>query len=238
MSIGHILLNVPMGDMIREMAFAIAESQVKLDESSIDVAEMMGGLRTVYNEEGTVSFEDSRVFFGHEYVKKEDAKSAVIAQGLADDDSDATKLVDKLPTIGKEVRVPTRVSMLELGFAPVFYHFVDTIIEVKISISITRTREFTRTRTNTNNNSSYRKNGLFGGLFGRRHKRSSVSTSQVNASYSSKYSYSAEGSSLIRTKLAPVPPPPILEERIHDLMEEEEARRNPPATLPSTPPST
>ncbi len=52
MSIGRELLNVPMGDMIRQMAFAIAEAQVKLDESSIKVAEMMGGLRTIYDDDG------------------------------------------------------------------------------------------------------------------------------------------------------------------------------------------
>ena len=43
MSIGQELLNVPMGDMIRQMAFAIAEGQMKLDANSIEVAEMMGG---------------------------------------------------------------------------------------------------------------------------------------------------------------------------------------------------
>ncbi len=42
-SIGQELLNVPMGDMIRQMAFAIAEGQYQLDENSINVAEMMGG---------------------------------------------------------------------------------------------------------------------------------------------------------------------------------------------------
>ncbi|MEE3159135.1 MAG: hypothetical protein VX301_13110 [Pseudomonadota bacterium] len=65
MSIGRELLNVPMGDMIRQMAFAIAEAQIKLDESSIEVAEMMGGLRTVYDDEGNIAFDDSRIFFGH-----------------------------------------------------------------------------------------------------------------------------------------------------------------------------
>ena len=44
-------------------------------------------------------------------------------------------------------------------------------------------------------------------------------TSTVNSTYSSKYSYSEEGSSLLRTKLVPIPPPAILEERIRALME-------------------
>jgi len=49
----------------------------------------------------------------------------------------------------------------------------------------------------------------------------------VDASYSSKYSYSAEGSSLLRTKLATVPPPTILEERIRSMMDAADARRQP-----------
>ena len=47
-----------------------------------------------------------------------------------------------------------------------------------------------------------------------------MSTSTVYAAYSSKYSYSAEGSSLLRTKLVPVPPPTVLEERIRKLIED------------------
>ena len=44
-SIGQELLDVPMGDMIRQMAFSIAEAQMALDSNSIEVAEMMGGLK-------------------------------------------------------------------------------------------------------------------------------------------------------------------------------------------------
>ena len=73
--IGQDLLNVPMGDMIRDMAFAIAEAQTKLDENSITVAEMMGGLKTIYNNEGDVAFEDSRVFFGRDRVPLSVAKA-------------------------------------------------------------------------------------------------------------------------------------------------------------------
>lgn len=227
MSIGQELLNVPMGDMIREMAFAIAEAQVKLDESSIDVAEMMGGLRTIYDDDGNITFDDSRIFFGHEYMTENSANSlAATDEGYQEVVAEAVKHKDA----DGMVRVPTRLSMLELGFTPVFYNFVDTIIEVKIAIKITRTREYTRTRSNKNTSKSNRNKsgGLFGKVFGGKNSNAStVATSQVDASYSSKYSYSAEGSSLLRTKLAPVPPPPILEERIRAMMEEAEARRQP-----------
>ena len=39
-------------------------------------------------------------------------------------------------------------------------------------------------------------------------------SASVNASYSSKYSYSVEGSSLLRTKLTPVPPNTFIEKYV------------------------
>lgn len=77
-------------------------------------------------------------------------------------------------------------SLIGAGFQPTFYQFTDTIIEVKMAISMNQTTE----------------------------KSVSVSASggwaffsaSVNASYSSKYSYSVDGSSLLRTKITPLPP--------------------------------
>src|SRR5690606_19906690 len=68
------------------------------------------------------------------------------------------------------------------------------------------------------NNSVSRRVGL--GFLGFRAGRT-VQTAQVNASYSQKYSYSAEGSSLLRTKLVPIPAPTVLEQRIQRMLEEE-----------------
>ncbi|KHL26581.1 ribosomal protein S12 methylthiotransferase rimO [Croceibacterium mercuriale] len=251
-SIGQELLNVPMGDMIRQMAFAIAEAQLKLDESSIEVAEMMGGLRAIRNEEGDYTFDDSRVFFGHTYMTSTEAAAYIAADNALSggDEEGASAAIAKSVEAqkGKEVngqvRVPTRVSMLELGFTPTFYQFVDTIIEVKIAIKITRSSEYTRARRDTRtaenkaNSNSIRLGRPTGSLFGVTRgntQATQVSTSQVDASYSSKYSYTAEGSSLLRTKLSPVPPPPILEERIRAIVDMEAERRA--ATLPKPAPS-
>ena len=237
MSIGQELLNVPMGDMIRQMAFAIAEGQMKLDANSIDTAEMMGGLKIVYDDEGKPTFDDSRIFFGYDLMTIAQAEAYMAADvGLSGGDTTAMigklRELDGVPTNADKaktlIRVPTRVSMLELGFSPTFYQFVDTIIEVKIAIKITRSYESTRTvktgsQTNTKTGSG---GGLFGALFGgKKTDETTVSTSQVDATYSSKYSYSAEGSSLLRTKLVPLPPPPILEERIRRQLDEDVARR-------------
>jgi hypothetical protein len=237
MAIGQELLNVPMGDMIRQMAFAIAEAQFKLDANSIDVAEMMGGLKVIENEDGETTFDDSRIFFGYEMMTAAAAEAYIAADNAftGGDTTALKKVIDeqKPTTSDGLIRVPTRVSMLELGFSPTFYQFVDTIIEVKIAIKITRTTETSRRNRDTANQSSSRNSrsagiGFGGGMLGVRSgatNSSQATTSQVDATYSAKYSYSAEGSSLLRTKLVPLPPPPILEERIRRLLDEEGERR-------------
>ncbi len=241
-NLGQELLNVPMGEMIRSMATSIADAQWSLDKSSMTVAEMMSGRRVLRdldtgkligaNGQTTdkVQVLDSRVFFGYSIDLDEE---------------------------GNPFRRPQLLSMMELGFTPTFYQFVDTIIEVRISISIksettTTTENISQTdvttdgyKTNSSNSSrnsssssgySYRGYNWGWGWGGRRsssssssssssrsssygtEKKKTVSTSQVNASYSKKYGYSAEGASILRTKLVPVPPPAILEERIHEIM--------------------
>lgn len=269
--IGQELLDVPMGDMIREMAFAIAEAQMKLDQNSIDVAEMMGGLKTITDDTtGAVTFEDSRVFFG---VDKMTGPDAIALHNASSDISQKAQIRSLLTAAGftpqlqagpysatpvltatnqyadyggsmwiyngtstvavsyaafqiaatnatppaRSINLPRRMSMMELGFTPTFYQFVDTIIEVKISIKYTQEGQSTVSISNTNKSASA--NLRIG--FGRAKAGRNISTSQVNATYSQKYSYSAEGSSLLRTKLVPIPPPVVLEDRIRRMMEEE-----------------
>ncbi len=234
MSIGQELLNVPMGDMIRQMAFAIAEGQTQLDANSIEVAEMMGGLKAIHDDDGKITFDDSRIFFGYDLMTVSEAQAYIATEeAIKSGNGDPIKdLIDAQKSGGAKtddlIRVPTRMSMLELGFTPTFYQFVDTIIEVKIAIKITRSYETTRTTSNksTNTNNFSKGGGVFGAIFGGSKRSSSaVSTSQVDGTYSAKYSYSAEGSSLLRTKLVPLPPPPILEERIRRQMDEDVERR-------------
>ena len=309
MSIGQELLNVPMGKMIQEMAFAIADAQYALDQGAVETAEMMGGLKTIVDDSGETAFEDSRVFFGAEYMT---VAEALATQATGSPNDPVTNMISNVfsstkpkiakfepgetagvgerkylynfatvPPIGavvvdyseyegyiqeleaalddtavskedkdnirtslqqhrdansdlfnKLIRVPTRVSMLELGFAPVFYNFVDTIIEVKISISISRS-------SSSKVNVKSKSRSVSGSFSFKKGIRATVSTSQVNATYSSKFSYTAEGSSLLRTKLAPIPTPPLLEERIRALMdierqrqEERIAARSDPQALP------
>ncbi len=95
--------------------------------------------------------------------------------------------------------------LLLLGFAPTFYQFVESIIEIKLEISM---HESTEDEVRTKDRQVDRDKGILTGLV-KGHK-SHVTT--VNARHAQKYSYSAEGSSLIRTKLVPVPPPAAFQE--------------------------
>ena len=173
MAIGQDLLNVPMGDMIRQMAFAIADAQFQLDRSSTFAAQMMSGTDITYTDDNgdTITIPAVHVQFGGESL-----------------------------------------SMMELGFVPTFYQFIDTIIEVRISITMQRVSE-----VNQKIHSHSLNFRPYGWIFG---ANTIVSTTTVDGSYASKYNYTAEGSSLLRTKLAPIPPPAILNERIQLLMAE------------------
>ncbi|HSF94898.1 MAG TPA: hypothetical protein VLA52_07710 [Thermohalobaculum sp.] len=101
-------------------------------------------------------------------------------------------------------------SLLELGFTPTFYQFVDTLIELKMSISVSRETNISRSSTQVR--------ASVKGSVGFFSATAKMNVSSVSASYSSKYQYSAEGSSLIRTKLVPVPAPAILEQRIRSMI--------------------
>ena len=101
-------------------------------------------------------------------------------------------------------------SLLELGFTPNFYQFVDTMIELKMSISMSRESNYSTSSTTVN--------ASVKGKVGFLSASAKMRVSTVSASYASKYQYSAEGSSVMRTKLVPVPAPAILEERIRAML--------------------
>jgi hypothetical protein len=131
--------------------------------------------------------------------------SSAIAEGQMELDKTAietTKLLVKeieLPKIDPTQESATeKFPLIALGFYPPFYQFQESIIEVKMAITMATSREEKGTVS--------AKVGW--GPF----------AASVNASYSSKYDYKVEGSSLLRTKLVPVPPPAGLEEYMEALM--------------------
>ena len=93
----------------------------------------------------------------------------------------------------------TEYSLLALGFTPTFYQFVDTLIEVKMSFSTMQSREI--------GGEVSAKGGVW------------FASASVSGSYAQKYQYSAEGSSLIKTKIVSIPAPSIFNQRLQNLIE-------------------
>lgn len=83
-------------------------------------------------------------------------------------------------------------SMLELGFAPTFYHLTEATIEARVAFTIGQSSAFSV--------SASASAGI--GFF----------AASVNASYSQKYSFEATASSTISAKFVSIPPPAVFQE--------------------------
>ena len=114
-----------------------------------------------------------------------------------------------------------RLSLMELGFTPSFYQFTETTIELKISISMSSADE--QAGFSLDVKSEAEVSGKLGFLSASVSAKLNVST--VGASYASKFNYSADAASVLRTRLVPVPVPAILEERIRKSLDAKTAER-------------
>lgn len=95
-------------------------------------------------------------------------------------------------------------SMIGAGFQPTFYQFAETIIEVKMSVNATQlTQEERKTEGRKNTFIMPRGRGSI-----------KITSTPINATYSNKYNYSAEGTSTLRTRLVPVPPNALIQKYI------------------------
>jgi len=124
---------------------------------------------------------------------KLDQVSCEIAKFMGSDKTAPVFLPD-LTSDDPEATIKT--SLIGAGFQPTFYQFTDTIIEVKMAITMNQSFEASV--------STSAKGGFM------------CFSASVNASFSSKYSYSVEGSSLLRTKITPLPPNTFMQ-RILDM---------------------
>lgn len=91
----------------------------------------------------------------------------------------------------------TGLSMMELGFTPTFYQFAETNVELRLALRATRSDD-------AHGETTYDMRGT-----------------PVDATYQSHFGYDLDGSCVVKTKLVPVPAPPLLEQRIRVLLEEE-----------------
>jgi hypothetical protein len=87
------------------------------------------------------------------------------------------------------------MTLLQAGIVPTFYQFTESVIEVKMSIS-------SKTESHSEFEFGLETEASAGFLFA-----SGSVSSHVNFKTANTYSYSAEGSSLLRTTLKPTPPP-------------------------------
>jgi hypothetical protein len=102
---------------------------------------------------------------------------------------DTLALLDDKETNGVQLSSDgEKRSMLELGFTPNFYHFREATIIAKVAFSAMNSQGFT-----------------VGGEIGGGYK--GLFFVSVNAAYSNKYSFTADGSSEVRTTIVSLPPP-------------------------------
>ena len=145
---------------------------------------------------------------------------------------DITKMMGApgMVTIGDE-----ELSMLEAGFVPSFYHFVDTILELKMEVNIReevksstsvseKVSRASETETSVDVATKTTVDGFFVSAevstkFGYRNKSTSAYSRTVDAKHSQTYSQDLSATSLMRTKLVPVPAPELLVERIRILVD-------------------
>lgn len=200
MSIGQELLDVPFPDMIFKMANAIAQGQRRLDKASLDTARALAKAKVKVIPDI------------YEIVE-----STTLAESL---DAGATMPAGLDPTTVDTVSVrtesakPINMTLMQAGLLPTFYQFTESLIEVKISIShrSSSSREFEAGAEFEISTEAEAHGSLFG--FGGSASVSTTFSSHVNYKSSSTYSYSVEGSSLLRTTLKPVPPPARIIPRI------------------------
>ena len=185
--VGQELLNVPFGEMIKEMALAIAEGQMALDMNSVQVAQTLAETEL---EAGSV------VMFIEETV---DEEGNVTATSVVTNDSPMSLL-----SYGLEPRFyEFTESIIEVKMAITMMRESSAEIKYGSKFNFTNTSKVS---------GSYSSGWLASILFGKGKVKFENTTtvaysSTFDAKYNSKYSFKEEGTSLLRTTLRPVPPP-------------------------------
>ncbi|MEP1032371.1 hypothetical protein [Ekhidna sp.] len=207
------IASMGIDELIFNMAKGIADGQAKLDETCMKLAVQMG---------------DAQIEFG------------------------------KIPGTNE----PDLISLVELGFTPNFYQFVDTILEINVSVTSQYEEEkeivksdidsqsdekvsqtqYAHQRNNNYSAYGYGRSWGYGYGYSRwgyggygygvsggsntnikentAQKTKTVKVNTVDASFSSKYGYEVAASSVIKTKIVPIPPPQVLEEAVQNAAKE------------------
>ncbi len=175
MAIGQDLLDLPFAEMVRNLAFAIAEGQLALDRSSIETLQFLLNHNVEIVPEITEVIEP----VGHDVTIGPTGGTLTI--------TGARPSGIPAPTI--------TLNLLQAGITPTFYQFTEAQIEVKLSITMRRVEETT---------TSSKPFTPYVALAGLPHR---AFASSVDYRTANTYSYSAEGASVFRATIRPVPPP-------------------------------
>ena len=199
MSIGQELLDVPFPDMIYKMANAIAQGQRKLDKASLDTARALAKAKVMVIPDIYEIVEKKKL--------SDTLEAGVTLPGATTGDIDTIAV----KTVSAKA---VEMTLMQAGLLPTFYQFTESLIEVKISIShrSSSQSEFEFGASLEVSTEAEAHGSLFG--FGGSGSVSTTFASHVNYKSSSTYSFSAEGSSLLRTTLKPVPAPARIIPRI------------------------
>ncbi len=122
---------------------------------------------------------------------------------------DAEEAPVYMPDYGLPGEEPIVTSMIGAGFQPTFYQFSETVIEVKMAITTNYTSEREYNVHTDQRVVEKKRKGWFGST-----KKKVLSTSTIDAKYSSKYNFSQEGTSTLKTRLVPVPPNDFIQKQI------------------------
>ena len=184
---GRDLVHAQLGDIIRDVALSIADAQMGLDAASTRNAEFMSG-RVVLRDQETGELEDAE-------GNPTNTPTVVSSQVMFGHDINS-----------EGERIPRLVSMMELGFVPTFYQFVDTMIEIKLSLRLTGT------------GGNHSRVSQQGNTWGQSARSLSIHASTVDAGFASSYGYSADMATTVTTKIVPIPPPAALEDNLAQLL--------------------
>jgi hypothetical protein len=170
MAIGQELLDIPIADMVRDLAAAVAEGQLSLDRASIETLKFLASeanaIDLIPQVTEVIAPAPSTIVVGEENVT---------IPGVS---------------VTQQPAATVKTSLLQAGLLPTFYQFTEALIEVKLSVTI---KEASATQTE--------------GRPGFARRGAMAFASPVNFRSQSTYSHTAEGSSLLRVTMKPVPAP-------------------------------
>lgn len=185
--VGQELLNVPFGEMIKEMALAIAEAQLELDLNSIQVATALA--QTTLEPNTVVIAMEETVNADGEVISTtpvlNSTELSLLAFGL---NPTFYQFAESVIDVKMEI---TMRSSREFDFANNTNFSVRNKFEIKTGFQTGGLASFLvgKAKTSISNTTT-----------------TAFSTS-INARYKSKFSVEAHGTSQLKTTLVPVPPP-------------------------------